>query len=821
MKISPLTLRELNYHAELPPFPHLLNLWAVEDEAVIGLDLQFSFVYEIVGPDLLHKPESELADFSQSIKNFLHSLPENIALQFVVQCRSGDPKKIADYEKTVSSTEAIARLIVDAKKKHLSSVFLQRRRTFMFLTTYPDKTDLLKFKGSSFSLVNTDYKKITKAVHESRIHALKDLHSRLIPALQSAGLRVNQMKRDAILSLLYEYLNPSRVRILDPRTLSSEEPLRSQMALNACKLNFDHNYMDGVYSRAVNLYARPESIHYPMILQFLDRLTPEYDLVVTVQTGDQEQFEKEINFGATLARIIGGINPFKRYHEATLKAEHSENLIEHVKATFQKLYNVSFCLILRERSLEKLTAKTNQAVQNFRLIGEAEGVIDDMNHLPLFLSALPGHSHLNLRKFVFQTEAVAQILPISAPWTGSKEPKLIFQTDDNQLLPLDLFDPSLPAKHGLVIGSTGSGKSFGTNFLLTNFFIESEKNHVVIIDVGGSYRKFSNIFGGQYLEVELSEKFAFNPFPPKEEAVRNSDPAKFEVDADTVSFLTLLIQKMLNLQSLSGHEQTILESAITNAYRFSKTNPPILSSVHYQLLHYEGDGQDKEIALNFAKNLQIWTTGRYGKLLNQEHSLKTDARLVVFDLQKLNDQPDLQTIIFFLIKSVIAHKLKDLSLKKMIVIDEGWKFFSDEVGSQLIMDLYRTARKFNGMVLSISQNPEDFLATKAATSIISNSYTKYILRLKKGHELLPQFQLNSPEIETIKNLTSQQGIFSEVFLKFNENSRVLKIQPSRTDYWICTTDADDKVTEDKFREEHPGLSEMEVIDGLSKLEVKK
>jgi len=32
----------------------------------------------------------------------------------------------------------------------------------------------------------------------------------------------------------------------------------------------------------------------------------------------------------------------------------------------------------------------------------------------------------------------------------------------------------------------------------------------------------------------------------------------------------------------------------------------------------------------------------------------------------------------------------------MIVIDEGWRFFNDEVGSRLIENLYRTARKMNG-----------------------------------------------------------------------------------------------------------------------------
>ena len=472
----------------------------------------------------------------------------------------------------------------------------------------------------------------------------------------------------------------------------------------------------------------------------------------------------------TIAKNINNLSGFKKNYEAELKYQQAEQLVEEVKSTFQKLFNFSFVVILRERSLERLTSKTNACVQLFRLLGESEGIIDDMNHLLLLLTVLPNHSHLNFRKHIFQSEAIVQMLPVSAAWTGSKEPKILFQTDDDQLLPVDLFDPTLSAKHGLVLGQTGGGKSFATNFLLTNFYIESEKNHIVIIDVGGSYRKLCKLFGGQYLEIELSEKFAFNPFPSKEIAIikreKTETGLKIELDNDVVSFLTNLVQKMLKLHNLGGREQKIFENAIIQTYKYSNFDPPLLNSLHYQLLNYHGDEEDKKTAIDYGKNLELWTEGRYGQLLNRQSSLKADARIVVFDLQKLNEEPDLQSVIFFLISSVIENKLKDKSLKKIIVIDEGWKFFNDEVGSILIQNLYRTARKFNAGILSISQSPVDFLSTQAANAIISNSYIKYILRLKTGFDLLKQFELNEQEIEKVKNLRIEKGKFSEVFLKF-------------------------------------------------------
>jgi conjugal transfer ATP-binding protein TraC len=652
---------------------------------------------------------------------------------------------------------------------------------------------------------------------------LEETACMLQSSLESAGIDARRFKKEELTGFVYRYLNPSRSALLPASPVRSDQTLRSQMALNACQSEFDLIYLDGFYYRAVNLHTRPETVFFQDLLAFLDSLTPEFYFCFTVHIGSQERTLKQVHSIATQAKNIMVMHTIKRYHEAEKKAEAADQMIEHVTETFQKVFQVSMAVVIQETTPGKLTLKTNEAVQYFRKMSEAEGVIDDMNHLPLFLSMLPNHSHLNFRKFFMHTDAVCQVLPLSAPWRGSKTPKILFQTADQELMPVDLFDPSLEAKHGLILGSTGSGKSFTCNYLLTNFLIESDKNHIVIVDVGGSYRKLCDTFQGQYLQIELSEKFAFNPFLPKELAVigchshENGNPEVFEIDPDVISYLTLLVQKMLNLKQITGRQSTILENAITRTYQFAPTDPPLLSALHAQLENYKGDPKDQEIAQEFAKNMEIWVSGRYGKLMNRPQSMTIHARLVVFDLQKLDEQPELQGVIFFVIKNVIQAKLKDLSLKKMIVIDEGWKFFNDEVGAKLIMDLYRTARKFNGAVYSISQNPSDFLKTAAADSMIGNSSIKYILKIKTGHELLSQFRLNETEVEDVKELRISKGKFSEVFLKFGEHARVIRISPSPMDYWICTTDPDDTKTEQKLRSEHPEFTTEQLLTELAKL----
>lgn len=815
-KINPVMIRRLFQNEELPAFHLLANLWAVEDDAAIGLDLSFSFVYELTTPDLTTKSEAEIAEYVQHAKNFLNTIPDNTVVQFFVQYRYGDDGLIKRYRETIKTSDEIGELVVAAKEEFISTLFIQNRKYYMAITISAAPDDLKKLDAGFFKIVLKDHKPISRAIHEKTIGRLTDVAEMLTSQIKFLGVAPVKLNNEQLLSLFYRHLNPSRGDLLPPPAYDPGKTLRSQIFFNACENAFDYVYLDGFYYRAVNLFVRPEEVDAAMLMNFMAHLLPDSDLSIALHTGNQEAMLHDLHITDSVARNINNISGFKANYEAVKKSEDAKLFMEEVKTTFQKLFYYKFVVVLKDRSLEALTSRTNKTLQLFKLLGESEGVIDDMNHLNLFLSILPNNSHLNVRKHMLHSAAAAQLLPLSGDWRGTKSAKLLLLTDNNELLPLDLFDDALSAKHGLVVGQTGAGKSFATNYLLKDFFIESEKNHIIIIDVGGSYRKLCALFKGQYLEVELSEKFAFNPFPRKQYAVVNPDPDAYEIDTDVIAYITGLTQKMLNLPELPGKAQMIIENAVIATYRNCAGDQPVLGDFHKELADIKSNDDDlKEIAREYARNLDMWTSGRYGKILNRKNSLAINNRLVVFDLQKLDSEKELQSVIFFIISSVIEGKLKDKTLKKMIVIDEGWKFFNDAVGSMLIENLYRTARKFNAAIYSISQSPADFLGTKAANSIISNSYLKFVLKIKSGYELLDKFGLNPQEIEKVRMLRSEKGKYSEIFLKFNENSRVIKVQPSPVDYWICTTDPVDAQKEADIRAKHPDCTDAQIIAKLA------
>ncbi|MDD5657587.1 MAG: ATP-binding protein, partial [Elusimicrobia bacterium] len=745
--------------------------------------------------------------FGGQVQAFLNSLPPGATLQFVVQIRAGSPDAISQYRRNVltESSDDLCRLITDKKTQFLEGKFTQHRRYLLFVTSHP------RGRKSPLSWLVAAYRKplrdTAKEMHAARLREHSLLEQIVAERLQNMGLRAAKLSAQDTLNLVFRQLNPRKASAPDLKRVSPFQTLREQVVMSHLKEEFDHVQIDDTCFRGLTLLRLPEAAHLRYTHRLLNTLWPDCDLCLTVHTLDTEAAISRLKLKNNITRTLAFSTMNKNY-EAEQKHQELDELITEIRGSAQRLFRFSLSVVVRGDDPDDLRDKTQPALGAFRDFAAAEAVSDDMNHFRLFLQSVPGHGELNDRQFYVQTNALAGFLPLTGSWRGSKSKKMLVETPHGELVGLDPFDGDLPAKHGLILGTTGSGKSFTTNFLLNNFMVESTDNHVVIIDVGGSYRKIARVFGGEYLEVSLSDEFGFNPFPRRERIAPDG-----QFDDDAVAYLSLLVSRMCAspVEVGSTYEKGFLERAIKEAY--AKKPEILLSDVRAELEALAASAHPP--ARTYANSLELWTTGMYGKLFNRPGSLDIAKRMVVFDLQGLENHPDLQSVYFFVIRSIIWGKLQNRKLKKIIVIDEGWKFFNDEVGAELVENLYRTARKFNGAVLSISQSPKDFLDTKAANAIITNSYIKYVLKLTKGHELLNQFELNANEIDAVKLLQSSPRSFSDIFVKYGNHSLVARIEPCPLDYQICTTDADDHVREAKMRAENPGLSEIDLLVKLT------
>lgn len=818
--LNPVKIRSLLREQRRTPFLSKINLWSIIDEAAVGVDLQMSAGLELFNlPDISMKEGSEIENYQAFVKKLLHAVPEETTLQFVIQVREGDPDRVKEFIETVSRNKAMGdfgQSILKAKERFMKEKFIQKKRSFLFVTTYPSEFNRPTVPVVRLaSLKEMKPGEITRELHEIRLRSLNAAVKSLVDSLSGLGIKAKRLDDAGLADYFYRHLNPTRSQHIQrpsaDRTPSfSVATARSVLALSAAENRLDGFLADGTIHKAVNLLGLPEAIHPHDLANMMNNLWPDYDLCLTAHCVNSERMIEQLKKSANVTRALSFSNFGSRY-EAEQKFAELEELIREIRSTTQKLFSFSFALLIKCRDEGLAESNATLGVKAFQDIGSAIGIVDNLNHEDIFMSFLPNHSHFNHRRHVIHTGPLANLLPLNGTWKGTKEPKVLFENPQGELVNMDLFDPALPSKHALLIGSSGSGKSFTTNYLLTNFLIESEINHVVIIDIGGSYRKLCQLFDGEYLSVDLTDAYAFNPLPEKDAVFDGKD-----YDPDILAYTILILGRMIldEGEVLNSAGESLLENALKRTYQTGAS--PMLKDIRAYLQKIEGNDEMKSLAVHYANNLEMWTEGRYSRIFNTHKRLSVDNRLIVFDLEMLGNHPRLQSVYFYVIREIIDAKLRAKALKKMIVIDEGWRFFNDDVGSRLIENLYRTARKSNGMILSISQSPVDFLNTKAANAIISNTYVKYVLRLTKGHEHLPQFGFSPGEIEAIKNLHSVPRQFSDVFLKFIEQATTIRIEPAPLDYWVCTTDAEDTVKEQAVRKAHPEWEHARVLEELAR-----
>lgn len=213
-----------------------------------------------------------------------------------------------------------------------------------------------------------------------------------------------------------------------------------------------------------------------------------------------------------------------------------------------------------------------------------------------------------------------------------------------------------------------------------------------------------------------------------------------------------------------------------------------------------------DFAINdFAAILKTFYKG--GEL---EHTLNNDMeqslfddRFIVFEIDKVKDDPILFPIIVLIIMDVFTQKMRLKSdCRKLLVIEEAWKAIATPTMAEYIQYLYKTARKHWAMVGVVTQELRDITSSAIVKdAIINNSGVFMLLDQRKFREkfdeikqILALTDKECQKIFTINNLDNKTGRspFKEVFIKRGDTSDVFGIEEPRECYMAYTTEKVEK-----------------------------
>lgn len=192
-------------------------------------------------------------------------------------------------------------------------------------------------------------------------------------------------------------------------------------------------------------------------------------------------------------------------------------------------------------------------------------------------------------------------------------------------------------RNKFILGPSGSGKSFFTNHMVRSYYDSGA--HIVLVDVGHSYRGLCEMVGGYYFTYDEKSPIRFNPFYIAEGDVLDTEKK------ESIKTLLLALWKTGD-ETFKRSEYVALSVALTQYYQYAEQRRifpcfdsfyEFLQSQFVQVLKKD-QVKDKDFDMdNFLYVLRpYYRGGEFDYLLNAKQNIDLlSERFIVFELDNI------------------------------------------------------------------------------------------------------------------------------------------------------------------------------------------
>lgn len=769
--------------------------YADEQEGVfINVDGSLGRIWELQPIGAEAASLDMLEAISGQAAGMVSRLSPRLCMQTIIWSDSHIRMSLDEYLKTGGSTDStIVKASTEEKLQHLKDIVRPRQLRVFLTARYFPKFTAPSWPGRARAYFSQTVERVSAGLSKDREAFLK-LVVPLENALRSTGMTFNPIGKEALIDILYRVLNPRRSLQVE-KTVIKDRFIRDQVLYNMPKAEGRGFILDGVHTRCVTLKELPSRTWAGMMTcstgsspSMLD-VCREFMMVFNFIVPDQSEALARLKLQKAFAFIqrsssLGDVSEEAVHKKEELSSLISESFKGGQAVVYSRVHYIPFAT-----SADEADRHADAFIVQLGRLG-AEGLKEEIIAPSLFLSCLPLNFDHTYDHFVRRTRRLladnfSDMLPWYGAFRGTRTPAMLYQNRRQEPVGLDFFD-SETNPHAVIIGASGSGKSFLTNDLIyQNYRLGS---YFFVLDKGHSYRKTCEVLSGQYVSFEMDNPLCINPFFRKPTA---------ESQAFLVEMLAMMASGGDERDRLGREERGLLQICILKAYEFNPGKEIVLSDV-VALLRDPSGIEVKGLSGDMGRKLALCLTpftkdGQYGQFFDGPNQLASCGRFTVFELAQLSRYPDLQLVVLLNIMFFITNFVSESSVvaeRKFLIIDEAWQLLKMSNTADFIANAFKTFRKYRCSAVAVTQEAADLLQQKAGGAVLANTANKIFL--KQDPSLIEGFKrelaLSEETANVLRSLNTVKGQYSEALVITPASSGVIRLVPDPFLYWAANTE---------------------------------
>lgn len=681
-------------------------------------------------------------------------------------------------------------------------------------------------------------------VRDQFVEAVADF----MKTLYSFGFSATVMTAQGLINIIYRFVNPARYysgkvpsyncRLNLMQTIGLE-PIHSNHSVGAHVgmstiefipkgMNISHDKEKTFYYRAASVATIPRIPEVDQLERWLYAIEGESLLIVNFHINTDLQRQTKILKKKANLRVQSNLMPsFMQEEDAFDKWYEDIKIYEEMtdprdRENMQKDIDYSIHYIPYGSSEVEVEDRAKRAAYAF----DGNGRYESRRGNTVIFSAIPGRFTKGQMQFIGRTFGsttgiLGHVSPIYCHYQGLRissttNSSVIMNNRAGTPIFLDFFvAPKTP--HTLVVGGTGTGKSFSVNQIMGQLMAKARPK-TWIIDRGGSFKPMANLWCGAHLDITTTpsadeEQTVINPFITYQNTSGEYIFGSNDDFGAIAAALKLMIQMIDPERRFSAIESNMLDGAIRDYMINGKpvdTEGTFSDFVAKSLKHAKlGDISGEHLAHELGA---YYGEGKFAGIFDGHSTFSWDNDLIVVETQRIPTQilPLVMILLFSNIDSYAKVKL-DRKRKKLMAIDEAWAALAYEELINVVAGFFREMRKYNMGIWLISQTITEFI--KLATMGRGKSDTDGIFANVANYLFLPvsaidykaaanDLDFTDEELNAWKSLEGNPPFYSEVYYRFRNKkdafeSGIFRIYSSAVMLWAGTTNAVDVSVRDE------------------------